>query len=107
MYRPFYITNNLPSCRGSFSKFVGGLFGGEEEEAVPSPSPEKASVVSKGGGKRRKSWGELFLGGGATLEEPKRREIIIKDKTKKPAPKLKEIKKMEKKASKKRGFRGR
>ena len=64
-------------------------------------------MISKGGGKRRKSWGELFLGGGAPPEEPKRREIVTNCKTKKPAPKLKEIKEIEEKASKKRGFKGR
>ena len=47
------------------------------------------------------------MGGGAPPEEPKRREIVTNCKTKKPAPKLKEIKEIEEKASKKRGFKGR
>jgi hypothetical protein len=96
--------------RGSFSKFVGGLFGLGDvaEEDATSSSPDKKEVAGKGGGKRRKSWGEIFMGERAEqlAEAPKRRQIVVPEK--KRAPSLKEIKEKEKKEAKKgRGFRNR
>ncbi|GMH92391.1 hypothetical protein TL16_g12334 [Triparma laevis f. inornata] len=93
--------------RGSFSKILGGIFGGGNPDSNSNriTDDELAKIQARGAGApRRRSWGEIFLG----QEEKKVREIQVEQKSleKKRNPSLKEIKEKQKKEQKSgRGFR--